>query len=195
MKKDRDKYRIEAGKSFFNISLGQGQDEVARRRIEEGNREGHWIFLQNIHLMPRWLVELEKILDSFSGDTGSHINFRLLLSAEPSTGVPIGILDRSIKLTNEPPSGIKANMKRAFTYFPKEEVDEKDPKVKCILFGLCFFHSTVIERKRFGPLGWNMSYPFNMGDLRDSYLVLNRYMESASGSSKIPFEDLIYIFG
>ncbi len=26
MKKDRDKYRIEAGKSFFNISLGQGQD-------------------------------------------------------------------------------------------------------------------------------------------------------------------------
>ena len=43
--------------------------------------------LQNIHLMPRWLVELEKILDSFSGDTRwSHINFRLLLSAEPSTG-------------------------------------------------------------------------------------------------------------
>ena len=77
--------------------------------------------LQNIHLMPRWLGELEKILDAFSGETGgSHINFRLLLSAEPSTGVPIGILDRSIKLTNEPPSGIKANMKRAFTYFPKE---------------------------------------------------------------------------
>lgn len=44
-------------------------------------------------------------------------------------------------------------------------------------------------------MGWNMNYPFNMGDLRDSYLVLNRYMESAAGSSKIPFEDLIYIFG
>ena len=40
-----------------------------------------------------------------------------------------------------------------------------------------------------------MGYPFNMGDLRDSYLVLNRYMETSSGSSKIPFEDLIYIFG
>lgn len=55
IKKDREKYRIEAGKSFFSISLGQGQDEVARRRIEEGNKEGHWIMLQNIHLMPRWL--------------------------------------------------------------------------------------------------------------------------------------------
>jgi dynein heavy chain len=58
-------------------------------------------------------------LDSFSGDTGSHVNFRLFLSAEPSDGVPIGLLDRSIKLTNEPPAGLKANMKRAFTYFPK----------------------------------------------------------------------------
>jgi dynein heavy chain len=50
--------------------------------------------LQNIHLMPTWLIELEKILDSFSGDTGSHVNFRLFLSAEPSTGVPIGLLDQ-----------------------------------------------------------------------------------------------------
>lgn len=76
--------------------------------------------LQNIHLMPNWLIELEKILDALAGDTGSHINFRLFLSAEPSDGVPIGLLDRSIKLTNEPPSGLKANMKRAFTFFPKE---------------------------------------------------------------------------
>ena len=40
-----------------------------------------------------------------------------------------------------------------------------------------------------------MSYPFNMGDLRDSYFVLKNYMESNSGSSKVPFEDIIYIFG
>ncbi len=76
--------------------------------------------LQNIQLMPRWLQELEKILDAYKSEANSHPNFRLLLSAEPSTGVPIGILDRSIKLTNEPPSGLKANMKRAWTYFPKE---------------------------------------------------------------------------
>ena len=41
------------------------------------------------------------MLDALAGDTGtSHSNFRLFLSAEPSLGVPIGILDRSIKLTN-----------------------------------------------------------------------------------------------
>lgn len=128
--------------------------------------------------MPNWLLELEKILDGFGGEAGGgNAAFRLFLSAEPSKGVPIGILDRSIKLTNEPPSGLKANMKRAWTFFSKDEIEDKDMRIKSILFALCFFHSTLLERKRFGPKGWNMSYPFNMGDLRDSYLVMNRYME------------------
>lgn len=43
-------------------------------------------------------------------------------------------------------------------------------------------------------MGWNMFYPFNIGDLRDSQLVLSKYMESNQGG-KTPFEDLIYIFG
>jgi dynein heavy chain, axonemal len=39
-----------------------------------------------------------------------------------------------------------------------------------------------------------MFYPFNIGDLRDSYLVLNKYIEQ-NQNGKVPFEDLIYIFG
>jgi dynein heavy chain len=139
--------------------------------------------------MPKWLIELEKVLDSFVLEGGgNNPDFRLFLSAEPSDGIPIGILDRSVKLTNEPPTGLKANMKRAWTYFPKEDIEDKDNRLKSILFALCFFHSTVLERKKFGPKGWNMSYPFNIGDLRDSYLVLNKYFEAAIG--KIPWDDL-----
>ena len=187
--------KLETNKSFFYLALGQGQDEISKRRIEEGYKEGHWVMLQNIHLMPKWLIELEKILDSFSSESGGgNAKFRLFLSAEPSKGVPIGILDRSIKLTNEPPAGLKDNMKRAWKYFNPGEIDEKEQKVRSILFALCFFHSTVIERRRFGPKGWNMQYPFSIGDLRDSYLVLNKYIEQNQGG-KVPFEDLIYIFG
>jgi len=38
-----------------------------------------------------------------------------------------------------------------------------------------------------------MFYPFNIGDLRDSYSVLNKYFEAQVG--KIPWDDLSYIFG
>jgi dynein heavy chain len=53
----------------------------------------------------------------------------------------------------------------------------------------------MLERRKFGPKGWNMKYPFNAGDLRDSSIVLNNYMESNASSGKIPWDDLKYIFG
>jgi dynein heavy chain len=81
--------------------------------------------LQNIHLMPSWLKELEKLLDSYAGESGGgNQRFKLFLSADPSLGVPIGILDKSIKLTNEPPAGLRANMSRGWTFFPKDEIEE-----------------------------------------------------------------------
>ena len=193
-KTKRTTNKLEEGKNYWNVAMGEGTENLAMTCLDHGHKEGHWVILQNIHLMPKWLLQLEKKLDSFASE-GSNIDFRLFLSAEPSREIPIGILDRSIKLTNEPPQGMKANLKRAFVQFPKDEFNEKDPRVRSILFGLCYFHATVVERRKFGPKGWNMKYPFSMGDLRDSSLVLFNYLESAQGSTKIPWEDLRYIFG
>jgi dynein heavy chain len=58
--------------------------------------------LQNVHLMPSFLKELEKKLDAFAIE-GSNPSFRLFLSSDPSDDIPIGLLEKSIKLTNEPP--------------------------------------------------------------------------------------------
>jgi len=86
-------------------------------------------------------------------------------------------------------------MKRAFTFFNKEEIEEKDQKIKTILFALCYFHSVMLERRKFGAKGWNMRYPFSVGDLRDSALVLNNYMDENASAGKVPWDDLKYIFG
>merc|ERR1719335_2105187 len=162
-------------------------------KLDIGHREGHWVMLQNIHLMPSWCVELEKKMDAYAAE-GSHLTFRIFFSADPNKGIPIGILERSIKMTNEPPQGLLANLRRAFANFQKEDFEDRDAKVKAILFGLCHFHSLMLERKKFGPLGYNMMYPFAAGDLRDSASVLYNYLEGSS-AVKIPWEDLKYIFG
>ena len=150
---------LSLGSNYWNVAMGQGQDVVAMAKLDIGHREGHWVMLQNIHLMPKWCVELEKKLDVFAVEN-SHPNFRLFLSADPSKGIPIGILERSIKLTNEPPQGMLANLRRSFALFPKEDFEDKDAKVKSILFALCHFHSLMLERKKFGPMGYNMMQPF-----------------------------------
>ena len=186
-------YGFQKGISYHNVSMGQGQDVVAMSCLEAAHRNGHWVILNNVHLMPKWLIELEKKLDEYNTE-GSHEKFRIFLTSDPSSSIPIGILSRCIKLTNEPPAGLKANLKRAWCFFPKEYIEDTDSKTKSILFGLCHFHSIMMERKMFGPLGFNMKNPFSIGDLRDSATCLQNYMDN-SGGGKIPWQDLKYIFG
>mmetsp|Transcript_17270 Transcript_17270/g.33650 ORF Transcript_17270/g.33650 Transcript_17270/m.33650 type:complete len:4514 (+) Transcript_17270:154-13695(+) len=176
---------------FHRVALGEGQDVVAMDRLEIGHKNGHWVVLENIHLMPRWCKDLEKKLDEYALE-GSHEDFRVFLTAEPAA-LPIGLLERSIKLTNEPPQGLKQNLKRAFATFDKDEFEFKDAKVKSILFVMCHFHSVIVERIKFGPKGWNRGYPFNTGDLMNSSDILSNYLEG--GGDKIPWKDLRYMFG
>ena len=61
----------------------------------------------------------------------------------------------SIKVSNEPPSDMKSNMRRAFAAFTPEAEDRlstatKRTAYKSILFGLCFYHSLLLGRKKFG---------------------------------------------
>ncbi|CAD2219679.1 dynein heavy chain [Angomonas deanei] len=129
----------------------------------------------------------------FDGIKG-HPEFRVFLSAEPSNVIPVGVLQRSIKLTSEPPTGIRQNIVRALGNFVDEpwEKSAKPAEYRCIMFSMCFFHAVVVERKKFGPLGWNRAYPFNAGDLTTCLEVAANYIEDRP---KVPWEDLRYVFG
>eukprot|EP00835_Amoeboradix_gromovi_P001568 NODE_74_length_23402_cov_1.166974.p1 type:complete len:4329 gc:universal NODE_74_length_23402_cov_1.166974:19649-6663(-) len=184
--------------NFYNISLGQGQEIVAERALDIAIVQGGWVMLQNIHLVAKWLPTLEKKMEEiFRLDI--NVNFRLFLSAEPAGDplyhiIPTSILQQSIKITNEAPTGMKANLHKALDNFDQEILDKcsKELEFKSILFALCYFHAVVVERKKFGAIGWNRSYPFNNGDLTISVDVLFNYLESFS---KIPWDDIRYIFG
>ncbi|CAJ0928428.1 unnamed protein product [Ranitomeya imitator] len=73
-----------------------------------------------------------------------------------------GILENSIKITNEPPTGMHANLHKALDNFNQDtlEMCARETEFKSILFALCYFHAVVAERRKFGPQGWNRSYPF-----------------------------------
>lgn len=76
-----------------------------------------------------------------------------------------GILESAIKITNEPPRGMQANLHKALQNFTQEtlEMCSKEAEFKSILFSLCYFHACVAERRKFGAQGWNRPYPFNTG--------------------------------
>ena len=64
------------------------------------------------------IAMLEIIVDKMSvNEEQINKNFRLFLTSMPTDYFPISILQNGIKLTTEPPRGIRANMKRAFNNF------------------------------------------------------------------------------
>jgi dynein heavy chain len=52
-----------SGNKFKPKSLGQGMGPESEELIRNGAQRGHWVMLQNCHLLTSWLKNLEKTLD------------------------------------------------------------------------------------------------------------------------------------
>jgi len=85
-------------------------------------------------------------------------------------------------------------MFRAYNHFNDEFLNKsrKPNEFKACLFALCWFHSLMLGRKKFGSLGWAKVYNFNDGDLTICADVLFNYLEKYD---IVPWDDLKYIFG
>ena len=100
-------------------------------------------------------------------------------------------------MTNEPPKGMRANLKGSYLTFEDDWLEScARPQVfKKLLFGLCFFHATVRERTKFGPLGWNIKYVFSSSDLNISRDQLKIFLDDLDPKDPVPYEALAYLAG
>lgn len=99
-----------SGNKFKFKALGQGMEKEAQILIETGVQRGHWVMLQNCHLLISWLKTLEKLLEQISNKQVNK-DFRLWLTTAPCDKFPLGILQKALKVVTEPPDGLMLNMR------------------------------------------------------------------------------------
>ncbi|CBZ51588.1 hypothetical protein NCLIV_013820 [Neospora caninum Liverpool] len=197
-------------------------------------RDGSWVLLQNCHLAKSWMPVLERFVFSLSEaesascsspsprsspsaslqnrerDTAVSPKFRLFMTSMPAPYFPVSVLKNSLKVTVEPPSGIRATLKRSIMNYTREDLDlfgrapegvsesESGRKADAwtrIRFALQFFHAVVQGRRTFGSLGWNVGHYFTESDLDASLVLFKSLFERQEKVEDFDFLPLQYLVG
>lgn len=110
----------------------------------------------------------------------------------PSTSFPVPVLQSSIKITNEPPKGLKANLLRTYNDISDKAYEScsKKTEYKLLIFSLAFFHAVILERRKYGAIGWNIPYEWMNSDFDASNMQMKMYLDE---QPIIPYKTLNYL--
>ncbi|KAH9641787.1 hypothetical protein HF086_003913 [Spodoptera exigua] len=178
-----------------SISMGQGQEIHARKLIDRGLKEGFWVLLQNCHLGLNYMTEvMEQFSELEKTPEKVHEHFRLWITTEVHPKFPITLLQMSIKYTCEPPSGMKAGLMRTYDAMNQDFLDYSDsPFYLPLIYTISFLHTVVQERRKFGPLGWNIPYEFNSADWLSSCMFVQNHLNSLEPGQLVSWTTVRYM--
>ncbi|KAA6401027.1 MAG: putative Dynein heavy chain [Streblomastix strix] len=188
---------------YSSVAMGQGQGEIALQIVRQFVNQEQWVCLKNVHLMPSWLNELEKLLASI-GENGFNSKFRLFMTSEAQDHFPNVLLRSCLKISYEAPPGVKKNLARTFDSWREDgrfegqnknidsiqkNNDNTNRASECIerpkiLFALAWLHAVVQERRTYVPQGWIRAYEFSSADLRSAVDIVDNQLSAAVYASK-----------
>jgi dynein heavy chain len=66
-------------------------------------------------------------------------------------------------------------------------------KWRALVYSLCFMHTIVQERRKFGPLGFSVPYEFNFSDLQASLTFVETHMTQMQNPNNYSWKAMQYM--
>ncbi|TKS79492.1 Dynein heavy chain 8, axonemal [Collichthys lucidus] len=130
--------------------------------------------------------KLELECRAISMGQGQEVHARKLIQTSMSQS--------SIKFTNDPPQGVRAGLERTFVGISQIQLEVSNlPMWKPMLYSVAFLHTAVQERRKFGPLGWNIPYEFNSADFTASVEFVERHLDDCGPKKDVSWVTVRYM--
>lgn len=178
--------RLKGKDKYQEMSIGRGMERKAMEVIKVCAELGKWICIKNVHLVPDWLIDLDR---EFS-ELKKHVEFRLWLICESIHSFSETVIYKFVKVLYEYPTGVKQKAKRMLQNYASIEQDRsilKESKLMKIRVVLFIALSVLQERRRFIPQGWSQKYEFGEPDLKAA-LHLMKWLDGVMLSGRMDWQ-------
>ncbi|KAK9478362.1 dynein heavy chain, N-terminal region 1-domain-containing protein [Lipomyces japonicus] len=171
------------------VSVAMGAEEGAMqtgRTISDAMQAGYWVMLKNLHLDTSLLESVDKLVTTSLSQGRPDDKFRLFMTMETTTTLPVNALQTTRIMMFEPAPGIRSSMRDTIGRLPKHIISRPPTERARIYLMLAWFHGVVLERSRYGMIGWHNKYEFNNADFEFGWVVIDKWIDSdAQGRSNL----------
>ncbi|XP_061401208.1 cytoplasmic dynein 2 heavy chain 1, partial [Musca vetustissima] len=175
--------RLKGKDKYEELSIGKCMERKTIDVIRQMAELGKWVCVKNVHLVPDWLIELEREY----GEMKKSQDFRLWLICESTQGFSEAVMYKFIKVLYEYPLGIRQKCKKILQNYAIMEQDRnilKEPKLMKIRVVLFLLLSVLQERRRFIPQGWSQKYEFGEADLKAALQIV-RWLDATTMGGRV----------
>lgn len=179
--------KLGSSDNYIELSVGKGMEKTLLELLRKHSSSSKWICFKNIHLMPLWLIDLDREFEMLK----KAENFRMWLICEHTRNFPETVTYKFINILFEYPNGIKNKSKRFIQQeygasLTKMIKDARSTKINILLYILT---AVLQERRKYIPQGWSQKYEFGNADLKAAQNIVG-WLENSFNSSKMDWSVL-----